>query len=401
MSFEYGIVQTRLHRHIKSLYVLVILLHISSLLCIANGAAEQDHSENGGLELIREESHTPDIFLNFKEALFFDENSDQQNSTEFIAVESPNALGESNHNLRVSDGFVIDDNDSVSTKQTSEGIQVIEIPANSDIKDGEVDAIDVETKQIVEQQHSYERSEGLSNVGDFDIRDNLDNPILNDPEKLNLENSSSSHDGLVTVSDSSADLSTSHAEAEVEDRTNIYDGHTTQSTTLPGGGKKSKSVIENIPDNYRVCTKGQGIAGLSIDINGDSATDAGGEFDVAEGTAYRTLPDGDDSTDDGDSVSEDEINGDSEDNSENSSGSSTGSGSGSDTVLSRSLDSRIRRLTALVEDRRDLIENYNTQQMEDETIMNSVNRHIMAALQHRPLVPLSDSTCYWSYVRER
>jgi hypothetical protein len=206
----------------------------------------------------------------------------------------------------------------------------------------------------------------------------------------------------VTVPDSSADLSMSHDEAEVEDRTNTYDGHTTQSTTtLPGGEKKSKSIVQNIPDNYKVCIKGQGIAGLSIDINGDSATDASGEFDVAEGTAYRTLPDGDDSTDDGDSVSEDEINGDSEDNSENSSGSSTGSGSGSDTVLSRSLDSRIRRLTALVEDRRDLIENYNTQQMEDETIMNSVNRHIMAALQHRPLVPLSDSTCYWSYVRER
>jgi hypothetical protein len=245
-------------------------------------------------------------------------------------------------------------------------------------------------------------------VGDTDIGNNLDNPIRND--QFNLEIVSSSNDGPVPFHDASADLSPSHKDSEVEDRTNAYritagtDRHTTQSTTtLPGGGKQSKSGTENIPDKNNVIddSNGQDIATFSIDITGNSATGAGGELDVAESTADGTLPDDDDSTDDGDSVNENKTNVDCEDSSENDISGSSRSGSGSDTVLSRSLDSRIRRLAALVEDRRDLIENYNTQQMEDETIMNSLNRHIMAALQHRPLVPLSDSTCYWSYLRER
>ena len=71
------------------------------------------------------------------------------------------------------------------------------------------------------------------------------------------------------------------------------------------------------------------------------------------------------------------------------------------TTLSASLDSRIKRLSILMVERKDLVDDYNIHQMGKETLMNAVNRHIMKALQHRPLLPLSDSHCTWNYWKER
>jgi hypothetical protein len=71
------------------------------------------------------------------------------------------------------------------------------------------------------------------------------------------------------------------------------------------------------------------------------------------------------------------------------------------TALSASLDSRIKRLGVLIKERQDLVDDYNIHQMGKETIMNAMNRHIMKAMQHRPLLPSSDSTCFWNYWKER
>ena len=71
------------------------------------------------------------------------------------------------------------------------------------------------------------------------------------------------------------------------------------------------------------------------------------------------------------------------------------------TTLSASLDSRIKRLCILMEERKDLVDDYNIHQMGKETIMNAMNRHLMKAMQHRPLLPSSDSTCSWNYWKER
>jgi hypothetical protein len=436
MSFEYRIIQIRLHRLVKFFYVLIVVLHTFSHLCIANGAAEQDHNSNGAFELISEASQTPDIILNLEEAVSSDENNSKQNLTEFVELVSPSLLRESDHDLRILDPSVIDDSDVVSSKQTSENIQLPDTPAISDMKDGEIDEIDIETKLIVEQQDLFEESIGPSVVGDFDIGNHLDNPFLDD-----LESASSSNYDHVTFDDTSADVPTSYEEAEGEDRTNTHDmtadpdSHANQSAMTVPGEIQSKIEIETILDENNPIddANSQDNGAILIDITGSSSTSASSELDVPEGTVDRTRPDINDTKDDNDSDNDGEINVGSEgssgtsgnsgsdsssgssssgsssgsgssgsgSSSGGSSSSSSGSGSSTDTVLSRSLDSRIRRLAALVADRRDLIDSYNTQQMEEETIMNSLNRHIMAALQHRPLVPLSDSTCTWSYLRER
>ena len=436
MSFEYRIIQIRLHRLVKFFYVLIVVLHTFSHLCIANGAAEQDHNSNGAFELISEASQTPDIVLNLEEAVSSDENNNKQNLTELVELASPSLLRESDHDLRILDPSVIDDSDVVSSKQTSENIQLPDTPAISDIKDGEIDEIDIETKLIIEQQDLFEQSIGPSVVGDFDIGNHLDNPFLDD-----LESASSSNYDHVTFDDTSADVPTSYEEAEGEHRTNTHhmtadpDSHANQSAMTVPGEIQSKIEIEIILDEINPIddANSQDIGAILIDITGSSSTSASSELDVPEGTSDRTRPDINDTKDENDSDNDSEINVGSEgssgtsgnsgsdsssgssssgsssgsgssgsgSSSGGSSSSSSGSGSSTDTVLSRSLDSRIRRLAALVADRRDLIDSYNTQQMEEETIMNSLNRHIMAALQHRPLVPLSDSTCTWSYLRER
>ena len=443
MSFEYRIIQIRLHRLVKFFYVLIVVLHTFSHLCIANGAAEQDHNSNGAFELISEASQTPDIILNLEEAVSSDEYNSKQNLTELVELVSPSLLPESDHDLGILDPSVIDDSDVVSSKQTSEYIQLPDTPAISDMKDGEIDEIDIEAKLIVEQQDLFEESIGPSVVGDFDIGNHLDNPFLDD-----LESASSSNYDHVTFDDTSADVPTSYDEAEGEDRTNTHymtadpDSHANQSAMTVPGEIQSKIEIETILDENNPIddANSQDIGAILIDITGSSSTSASSELDVPEGTVDRTRPENNDTKDDNDSDIDSEINvgsegsngtsgnsGSDSSSGSSSSGSSGSSGSGSsssgsssggsssggsssggsssgsstDTVLSRSLDSRIRRLAALVADRRDLIDSYNTQQMEEETIMNSLNRHIMAALQHRPLVPLSDSTCTWSYLRER
>ena len=73
----------------------------------------------------------------------------------------------------------------------------------------------------------------------------------------------------------------------------------------------------------------------------------------------------------------------------------------SHTALSASLDSRIKRLSILMKERKDLVDDYNIHQMGKETIMNAMNRHIMKSMQHRPLLPSSDSACSWNYWKER
>ena len=64
-------------------------------------------------------------------------------------------------------------------------------------------------------------------------------------------------------------------------------------------------------------------------------------------------------------------------------------------------NSRIARLEVLVEQRRDLIDEYKSHVLGDRTMMDVMGSHVVKSIKSRPLLPVSDKECYWNIFRER
>ena len=67
----------------------------------------------------------------------------------------------------------------------------------------------------------------------------------------------------------------------------------------------------------------------------------------------------------------------------------------------RNLNSRIKRLEILFEQRKDLVDEYSSHILGDRTMMDVMGSHVVKSIKSRPLLPVSDKECYWNIFRER
>lgn len=64
-------------------------------------------------------------------------------------------------------------------------------------------------------------------------------------------------------------------------------------------------------------------------------------------------------------------------------------------------DARLRRLETLAIERAEIVEDYLEILEGEFTILNSINRHLVRSIRSFPLLPPSDSECYYNYTSER
>lgn len=67
----------------------------------------------------------------------------------------------------------------------------------------------------------------------------------------------------------------------------------------------------------------------------------------------------------------------------------------------KNINSRIKRLEILFEQRKDLIDEYSSHILGDRTMMDVMGSHVIKSIKSRPLLPVSDKECYWNIFKER
>ena len=65
------------------------------------------------------------------------------------------------------------------------------------------------------------------------------------------------------------------------------------------------------------------------------------------------------------------------------------------------VDRRLRRLEVMVEDRKDVVDDYREHLSGEHTVFNSINRHVIKAIRSWYIIPHTDVECFYSFTRER